>query len=154
MPNTASSGSVDLRVVEFIKASSSPLREQISPEGDSYVCLEHFDRLYIRAVEETGNALSSIEHDYTTRQGVDSNYTYPLYILHYPTKKDTLDAFWDASLCCAAVSRVHFDPLKKGRRSPERRVRSRILKTFRGLCARCQVNCRRTVRLWGKPPFS
>lgn len=119
MPNTASSGSVDLRVVEFIKASSSsPLREQISPEGDNYVCLGHFDRLHIRAVEETGNALSSIEHDYTTRQGADSNYTYPLYILHYPTEKDTLDAFWDARLCCAAVSRVHFDPLKKREAKP------------------------------------
>lgn len=119
MSNTASSGSVDLRVVEFIKASSSsPLRKQISPEGDNYVCLGHFDRLHIRAVEETGNALFSIEHDYTTRQGADSNYTYPLYILHYPINKDILDAFWDARLCCAAVSRVHFDPLKKRGANP------------------------------------
>lgn len=114
MPNTASSGSVDLRVVEFVKASSSsPLRERMSTDGDNYVCLGHFDRLHIRAVEEKGNALSSIERDYTNRQGADSNYTYPLYILHYPINKDILDAFWDARLCCAAVSRVHFDPLKK-----------------------------------------
>lgn len=114
MPDTDYSNQIDLRVVEFVKASSSsPLRDWMSTDGDNYVCLGHFDRLHIRAVEEKDNALLSIEHDYTKRQAADSNYTYPLYILHYPFEKDRLDAFWNARLCCAAVSRVHFDPLSK-----------------------------------------
>lgn len=108
----------DLRVVEFIKASSaSPLRDQLNQDANNYVCLGHFDRFHAHKVERASNVFLSIEQDYRSK---NNNYTYPLYLLHYPIDSSILDTFWDTPLCCMAVSRVHFDPFSKREATAEK----------------------------------
>ncbi|MCF2617940.1 hypothetical protein JQM68_12165 [Oscillibacter valericigenes] len=103
---------VDLRVVEFFKSSpSAPLRDHLLPDdANDYICLGHFDLIHVREVPQKGDSLRSIEADHQSQHIQNSNYTSPLYLLHYPDASANLKKFWDVPLCCMAVSRIHFSP--------------------------------------------
>ena len=114
---------VKLYAVELSKASArNPLRKFVGLNDDGeyrkndYVCLGHFDRLYIRDFPDNGGAADSIKHNVLTQideayrdNANASNRTYPLYILS-SKPSDKLNDFLTKQSVCMAISRVHFGP--------------------------------------------
>lgn len=102
----------DTRVVVLSKSSpeSNVQKELKTLDKNSCVCLGHFD--FMRIASLAGDdPLQSVEVDYSQR----NNYSYPLYILHYPTENAAaLAEFWETRSCFMTVSRIHFTPNARG----------------------------------------
>ena len=106
--------SLHLMVIELSKSSQdASLKDKLESSDDGYLCLGHFD--YFRISPPNGeDPLQAIESDFKKRD----NYNYPLYILHNPMDDSTLLAsFWKTQSCFMSISRVHFCPTAKHRRS-------------------------------------